>query len=193
MIATLEGTLEHRGTDWAIIKVGGVGFQVHISGSTLKKLGVIGDRVSLHTYLHLKEDNILLYGFTSGEELSLFKNLISVSGVGPKTALSLLSALDPEQLVMAIASGNIGIISQAPGVGKKVASRLVLELKGKLEKEWGEVALPLAVEDTDAVAALTSLGYSIREATQAISSLPDLTKLSLEEKVKLALQKLAER
>ena len=193
MIATLEGTLEYRGTDLVIINVGGIGFQVYTPSSTSSKLGATGDKVSLYTHLHMREDNVSLYGFASSEELALFKNLISVSGVGPKVALALLSALNPEQLAMAITSGNIDLISQVPGVGKKMANRLVVELKGKLEREWKEAALPLAPENTDAIAALTSLGYSLREATQAVSNLPDSKELSLEEKVRLALQQLAER
>jgi len=191
MIATLEGTLEYRGVDSVIINVGGIGFQVHVPGSTLSQLGAIKDKVSLYTHLHLREDNVSLYGFASEEELALFKYLISVSGSGPKTALALLSALNPEQLAMAITSGNVDIISQVPGIGRKMASRLVVELKGKLEREWKGALLPLAAEDADAIAALTNLGYSLREATQAVSSLPDSAGLSLEEKVKLALQQLA--
>ncbi len=193
MIAAIEGILEYFGVDSIIVKVGGIGIQVYVPSSSLSKLGAAGDNVSLYTHLHLREDNISLYGFTSSEELALFKNLISVSGVGPKVALSLLSSLAIEQLAMAITSGNAELISQAPGIGKKVASRIVIELRGKLEKEWKEAALPLAPEDADAIAALTSLGYSLREATQAISSLPNSSELSLEEKVKLALQQLAER
>jgi len=116
MIATLEGTLEYRGVDSVIINVGGIGFQVHVPGSTLSQLGAINDKVSLYTHLHLREDNVSLYGFASEEELALFKNLISVSGIGPKAALALLSASNPEQLAMAIASGNVDVISQVPGI-----------------------------------------------------------------------------
>jgi len=192
MIATLEGTLEYRGVDSVIINVGGIGFQVHVPGSTLSQLGAINDKVSLYTHLHLREDNVSLYGFASEEELALFKNLISVSGIGPKAALALLSASNPEQLAMAIASGNVDVISQVPGIGKKIAGRLVVELKGKLEREWKKGAvLPLAAENTDAITALINLGYSLREATQAVSNLPDSSELTLEEKVKMALQQLA--
>jgi Holliday junction DNA helicase RuvA len=190
MIATLEGILEYRGNDSIILNVGGIGFQVYVSGSTLSQLGTVKGKVSLYTHLHLREDNVSLYGFASGEELALFQNLISVSGIGPKAALGLLSALKPEQLVMAISSGNIDLISQAPGIGKKIASRLVVELRGKLEKEWKDIALPLAPESVDAIAALTGLGYSLTEATNAISKLPDSEELSLEEKIKMALQQM---
>jgi Holliday junction DNA helicase RuvA len=191
MIATLEGILEYRGNDSIIINVGGIGFRVYVPSSTLSRLGAVKGKVSLYTHLHVREDNISLYGFASSEELALFKNLISVSGIGSKLALALLSALNPEQLVVAITSGDIDLLSQTPGIGKKIASRLVVELKGKLEKEWKEVALPLAPESADVIAALTGLGYSLAEATKAISKLPDAEKLSLEEKIKMALQQMA--
>ncbi len=193
MIATLEGILEYRGIGSVIINVGGVGFQVHVPSSALSQLGETNNKVFLYTHFHVVEGNISLYGFISSEELALFKNLISVSGVGPKVALALLSTLNTEQLVMAISSGNIELISQVPGIGKKMASRLVVELRGNLAKELREAALPLAPESADAVTALTSLGYSLREAVQAISSLPSSSELSLEEKVKMALQQLAGR
>jgi Holliday junction DNA helicase RuvA len=191
MIATLEGILEYRGNDSVIINVGGIGFRVYVSGSTLGQLGAVKGKVSLYTHLHVREDNVSLYGFASSEELTLFKNLISVSGVGSKVALALLSALNPEQLVMAITSGDIDLVSQAPGIGKKIAGRLVVELRGKLEKEWKETALPLAPGSADVIAALTGLGYSLTEATKAIIRLPDSEELSLEEKIKMALQQMA--
>jgi len=193
MIATLEGILEYRGIGSVTISVGGIGFQVYVPSSALSQLGEINNKVFLYTHLHVVEGNISLYGFTSIEELALFKNFISISGVGPKVALALLSALNTEQLVMAITSGNIELISQVPGIGKKMASRLVIELRGKLEKGLKDAALPLAPESADAVAALTSLGYSLREAIQAISRLPASPELSLEEKVKMALQQLTTR
>jgi len=191
MIATLEGMLEHRGIDSIIINVGGIGLQVYVPGSTLSHLETTNGKVSLYTHLYLKEDNVSLYGFASSEELALFKNFISVSGIGPKVALSLLSALNPEQLVMAITSGNVGLISQVPGIGKKVASRLVTELSSKLAKEWKEITLPVTPEGDDVIAALTSLGYPLKEATKATYSLPVSGELSLEEKIKIALQHIA--
>lgn len=191
MIATLKGTLEYRGVNSVIINVSGIGFQVYVPGSTLSQLGTIDNKVSLYTHLHLREDNASLYGFATEAELALFRNLISVSGIGPKAALGLLSAMDPQQLVIAITSDNSDFISQAPGIGKKMAKRIVVELKSKLEKEWEGAALPLAAENADVVAALTSLGYSVREASQAVCNLPVSSELSLEEKVKQALQQLA--
>jgi Holliday junction DNA helicase RuvA len=192
MIVALEGTLEHRGIDSAVVKIGPLSLQVYIPGSTLSRLGAVGDKVHLHTHLYAREDNIAIYGFSSTEELALFQNLISVSGIGPKAALAFLSTFSVEQLASAIISENIDLLTQVPGIGKKIAGRVVLELKGKLEKGWeGAITPALTREDADVVAALTSLGYSLREATQAVSNLPASQDMDLEEKVKLALSQLA--
>ena len=191
MIATLEGILDYRGIDSVIINVGGIGFQVFVSTSTLSQLGAVNDKVSLYTHLRMREDNVALYGFASTEELTLFRHLISVSGVGPKLAMALLSALSPKQLVTAIAGGSVDIISQVSGVGKKMAGRLIVELRGKLEKQWEGSVLPMALEDADVVAALTALGYSVREAARVASNLPASGEMSLQDKVKAALQQLA--
>jgi Holliday junction DNA helicase RuvA len=194
MIVALEGMLESKGVDFAVVKVGSMSLEVRVPTSTLNRLGVVGDKVYLYTHLYFREDNIAIYGFASAEEMGLFKHLIAVSGIGPKAALGLLSVLNPDQLASAIIGGNLDLISQVPGIGKKTAGRIVLELKGKLEKGWVEAVAPTLVqEDADVVAALTSLGYSLREATQAVSSLPASENLDLEEKVRLALQQLAKR
>lgn len=190
MIAGLEGKLQSRSTDGAIIKVGGVSLQVYMPASTLSTLGAIGEAVHLHTHLHLREDNVALYGFATAEELELFRTLIGVSGVGPKVALAILSALNPGQLALAIASGNVDLLSSVPGVGPKMAGRLALELKGKLE---GIMVGAPAEGDAEVVAALTGLGYSSSEAASALASLPDSAGLSVEEKIKLALQYFASR
>ena len=192
MIIALEGTLERRGIDSAVVKIGPLSLQVYIPGSTLSRLGAVGDKVHLHTHLYVREDNIAIYGFSSTEELALFQNLISVSGIGPKAALAFLSTFSVEQLASAIISGNVDLLTQVPGIGKKIAGRVVLELKGKLEKGWEGVITPvLTREDADVVAALISLGYSLREATQAVANLPASEDMNLEEKVKLALSQLA--
>ncbi len=189
MIAGLRGKLESLGSDWAIIDVGGVSFQVYMPTSTLSTLGTIGEEVKLHTHLHLREDNAALYGFASADELGLFQTLISVSGLGPKLALAMLSAMSVEQLTMAIATGSSDMLTVVPGVGKKVANRLILELKEKIGAGWITTpAAQLAQENTDVLAALTSLGYSVSEATRAVATLPPSSDLSLEEKIKLALQ-----
>lgn len=188
MIASLKGKLESLGSDWAVIDVGGIGFQVFVPTPTLSTLGSGSREVKLYTHLHLREDNATIYGFATTEELGLFKTLINVSGLGPKLALSMLSAMDIEQLTMAIATGNAELLTEIPGVGKKIASRLVLELKDKIAISL--VTAPVAAmaqENTDVLAALTALGYSASEATRALASLPRDQELSLEERVKLAL------
>jgi len=187
MIAGLQGKLQTIGSNWAIINVGGISFQVYMPTSTLSTLGAIGEEVELYTHLHLREDNATLYGFTTAEELGLFQTVTTVSGVGPKLALAMLSAMSVEKLTMAIATGSTDLLSEIPGIGKKMASRLILELKGKLAAGWLAPA-GLAEENADVLAALTSLGYSVREATGAIAALPPDQKLSLEERIKLALQ-----
>jgi len=189
MIAGLHGKLESLGNNWAIINVGGISFQVYMPTSTLSTLGAIGKEVKLHTYLHLREDNAALYGFASTEELGLFQNLISVSGIGPKLALAALSAMNIEKLTMAIVTGSVDLLTEIPGIGKKTANRLILELKDKLGAGWITTpGVQLAEENAEVLAALTSLGYSVTEATRAVASLPPASELSLEEKVKLALQ-----
>jgi Holliday junction DNA helicase RuvA len=192
MIAGLDGTLEQLNLDSAIIKVSGVSFQVYTPASTLCQLGSIGERVRLHTYLHWKEDSTALYGFTTSQELDLFKMLITVSGVGPKSALSMLSRLTPDDLASAILSSNVDLITQAPGIGKKTASRVILELKGKLEKGWGGVVSRYPTTDNaDIVTALTNLGYSTADATRAAATVPGTEDLTLEDKIRLALRHLA--
>jgi len=188
MIASLHGKLESLGGDWAVINVNGVGFQVYMPTSTLSTLGTIGKEVHLYTHLVLREDSITLYGFSTTEELELFQILIGVSGLGPRLALAVLSAMSVEQASMAIATGSVDLLTVIPGIGKKMAARMVLELKDKIGA--GLIAAPaaqLAQENTDVITALTSLGYSVSEASRAVATLPPSSDLSLEEKVKLAL------
>jgi len=192
MIAGLDGTLEQLNSDSAIIRVGGVSFQVYTPASTLGQLGSLGDRVRLHTHLHWKEDSTALYGFATSQELDLFKMLIAVSGVGPKSALSVLSTLKPDDLVSAILGSNADLIAQAPGIGKKTASRVILDLKEKLEKGWGGmVSICPTGDNADMIAALTNLGYSMADASRAAAAVPSSEDLTLEDKIRLALRNLA--
>ena len=189
MIASLHGKLESLGGDWAVINVNGIGFQVYMPTSTLSTLGTIGKEVHLQTYLVMREDSATLYGFATAEELELFELLIGVSGLGPRLALAVLSAMSVEQASMAIATGSTDLLTAIPGIGKKMAERLVVELKDKIGA--GLIAAPttqLAQENAEVIAALTSLGYSVSEASRAVATLPPSSDLSLEEKVKLALQ-----
>ena len=188
MIASLHGRLESMSGDGVVLNVGGIGFQVYLPTSTLSSLGNIGEEVSLHTHLHLREDSVTLYGFASADELRLFQTLLSVSGLGPRLALAMLSAMSLEQLTMAVATGSTDLLTSIPGIGKKVADRLVLELKDKVAAGWVTTpAAQLAEENTDVLTALVSLGYSASEASRAVASLPVSSELSLEEKIKQAL------
>lgn len=189
MIASLTGKIDTINTDSAIINVGGVGFRVSMPTSDLSTLGKPGKEIKVFTHTHVREDNISLFGFTSQDGLWLFETLITVTGLGPKIALSLLSSLTPEQLTMAIASGSTDLLEMVKGIGKKVASRIVLELKEKIGA--GLAISPtdhVSEENADVLGALTSLGYSAAEAVKAVSSLPSDSKLKLEDKIKLALQ-----
>lgn len=192
MIAGLHGTLESRGSNWAIIKVGGISLQVYMPASTLNTLGPIGNEVHLHTHLHVREESLALYGFASQQELELFQMLIGVTGVGPKASLTMLSAMNANDLALAIATGNVDLLTQVPGIGKKIASRLILELKGKLESIWVGAAVS-AEGNAEVIAALVSLGYSPSEAAAAIAAIPDSPDLTTEDKIRLALQHFAAR
>ncbi len=189
MIASLHGRLESLSGDGVVLNVGGIGFQVYLPTSTLSSLGNIGEEVSLHTHLHLREDSVTLYGFASADELRFFQTLLGVSGLGPRLALAMLSAMSLEQLTMAVATGSTDLLTSVPGIGRKVADRLVLELKDKIAAGWVTTpAAQLAEANTDVLAALTSLGYSVAEATRAVATLPPSSDLTLEERLKLALQ-----
>jgi Holliday junction DNA helicase RuvA len=189
MIASLSGRLESVSGDGAIINVGGVGFKVSMPTTALSALGTPGKEVKVFTHLHVREDNLSLYGFASAEELWLFETLLGVTGLGPKLALSMLSTLSPEQITMAIATGSTDMLDMIPGIGKKVAHRIVLELKEKIGAGWiAAPATQIAQENTDVLAALTSLGYSAAEAVKAVAALPADQDLNLEEKIKQALQ-----
>ena len=194
MIAGVNGKLESMGSGWAIINVGGISFRIYMSTTTMSMLGAIGNKVHLHTHLHLREDNVTLYGFASADELSLFQILIGVSGIGPKLALSMLSAMSAEQLAIAIATGSTNLLTDIPGIGKRTADRIILELKDKIGAGWVTTpAVELAQENAEVVDALTSLGYSLSEASRAVATLPHPSNLSLEEKIKLVLQYFASK
>lgn len=189
MIAGVKGIIESIGSNWVILDVGGVAFQVFLPTSTLSNLSVVGRPARLHTHLHVREDNLTLYGFGSARELSLFETLITVKGIGPKLGLAMLSAMDAEQLATAIAAGDANMLTAVPGIGQKTANRIILELKDKIGGTWMLTQdLESVQRNSEVVAALTSLGYSVVEATRAVAALPSSSQLSLEDKIKLALK-----
>ncbi len=185
MITGIEGKLQTKTANGAIIKVGGISLAVQMPASALSTLGNIGDKVQIFTHLQLREDSIALYGFATAEELDTFRILLSITGVGPKVALSVLSAMNPGQLALAISSGNADMLCHIPGVGKKTASRLLLELKDKIA---GIAVGTPTTEGNELTAALLGLGYSPSEVTSAISALPNSPGLTIEDKIRLALQ-----
>jgi Holliday junction DNA helicase RuvA len=188
LISRLKGVVEDRGPDWLLIDVGGVGFMALCPTGTIVKAKV-GEPITLHTHLAVREDDLSLFGFATAHEQRLFKLLTSVSGVGPKVGLALLSIMNADELSFAIASGNAASLARAQGVGQKLASRVVLELRGKLTSD-AHVSVP-GVESEDVVAALMALGYSQAEAMDAVSRSEMPADAPLEERVRLALGQFA--
>jgi len=186
VIAGIEGILEAYGVDYVIIKVGGISFQVYVPSPA--SVGSIGERVKLHTSLQLKENFIGIYGFASTEELELFEMLIAVNGIGPKAGLSMLATMNPDQLSLDIVSGDAAALTETPGIGPKIAKRVVLELKDKMANWQSTIAAVGTSDNSEALAALKSLGYTASEALSAMASVPDYNDLGLEDKIKSALQ-----
>jgi Holliday junction DNA helicase RuvA len=175
MIARLTGTLEDFGADWAVIDVGGVGYLVHCSAKTLGALGIRGDRVVIHTELQVSENDMRLIGFASAAEREWFRLLTGVQGVGSKMALAVLSALAIEDLQRACAGGDAAMVARAQGVGPKLASRIVNELKDKagglagVAGAVGAVVAPAGSASADAVSALQNLGFKPQVASAAVA------------------------
>jgi Holliday junction DNA helicase RuvA len=192
MIAALKGRIERKLDDAALIDVGGVVYRVNTSLVTLEEIGDAGDSVRVFTHLYVREDQLTLYGFASMEELRLFETLIGVSGVGPRLALAILSRVRPEALEAAINGENAELLATVPGVGRKTASRLILELRGKLVPAAGVLLGVPSQEDAEVVAALRSLGYTTAEAHGALGRVPRDADLTVEDRVVAALRELAE-
>ena len=194
MIYSVKGELIHKEPSMAVIECGGVGYACRTTYSTLSQLGSIGTTVKLQTYLYVREDNVELFGFATAQELNCFKMLISVSGVGPKAGLAILSDTSPEQFALAIATGDSKAFTKTKGVGPKLAQRIVLELKDKIAKEQ----ITLGVSDMnfepiisggnsgEAISALVVLGYYQSEAASVVAKLDQ--SLSAPEMIRLALQ-----
>ena len=191
LISYVKGTLESVGPDWADVSVGGVAFRLSVPGSTAERLAELGAEVKLFTSLQVREDSLTLYGFAAEEERLTFDVLIGINGVGPRVALNVLSRFTPASLAAAVSAGDAGAFTGVPGVGKKTASRILLELKGKLEGDW---AVPVAaIGQGEVLDALTALGYSAAEAREAVSALPRGDSMPLEDKLRLALQRMGSR
>lgn len=201
MIAYINGIIEYIEEDNVVLDVNGIGYNVNISGSTAARLPGIGMQAKLYTYTCVREDAFLLYGFLTRDELRLFKLCLTVSGIGPKGGLALLSALDADSLRFAILSGDVKAISKAPGIGKRTAERLILELKGKISVEdteigaeaasyGGNIASVDSEQKREAVEALVSLGYGQAEALKAVNSIEGVESMDSGAVLKAALKKM---
>lgn len=179
MIAFIKGVIASKTRDSIILESSGIGYSVSMSASSISCLPDLGEEIQIHTYLQVREDAFSLFGFLTLAEKQLFLQLISVSSIGPKVALSALSLYSPEDLIAYVISQDIEAISQIPGVGKKTASRIVLELKGSLDKQIIEESLGKGSLKSDAQQmaneALLSMGFTSQEVTLALKDAPSLS------------------
>ncbi|MGA7181566.1 MAG: Holliday junction branch migration protein RuvA [Thiobacillaceae bacterium] len=189
MIGRIAGTLIEKHPPKIVVDVGGVGYELDVSMTTFYNLPPIGDKVALHTQLVIREDAHLLFGFGSETERRAFRELVKVSGIGAKTALSVLSGLSVDDLALAVAAQETGRLVKVPGIGKKTAERLMLELKGKLDFATVSLAGTRARASDDVRQALLALGYNDREADAAIKQLPG--DLAVSEAIRQALKLLS--
>ena len=193
MIVGVRGTLAATGPDWVHVTVGGVTLQVFVPSNAIAALGPTGSPVSLNTLLRIREEQPILYGFPDDASAQLFTLLTGVSGVGPRLALALLGLMDSGSLQMAVASGDAGALSAAPGVGRRIANRIILELRGKVDEIEGSTGTGFSDDNGEVLAALSALGYSASEARAAVDAIPEPAGLSVEDKIRLALQQFAQR
>ncbi len=198
MIYSVNGELVHKDLELAVIECGGVGYACRTTFSTLSEIGNVGSVVKLLTYMNVREDCVELFGFATSSELNCFKMLLSVTGVGPKAALAILSDTTPEKFALTVATGDTKQITKTKGVGPKLASRIILELKDKIVKEQQTLGCDTNLDfsqtitgsnTNEAISALVVLGYSQSEATKVVAKLDE--SLSVEELIKQGLKNLA--
>ena len=206
MLAYIKGELAIKARGYVVIDVGGLGYKVFMSEVAMENIGKIGDTVKVHTYYRVMEDDISIFGFNTGEELRLFELLISVSGVGAKTAIAMLGSISPSDFAIAIIYDDINTLKKLPGIGAKTAQRIVLELKDKLKKEQTIEEISASVNNTssikksiakdakieEAITALQVLGYNSKEIDTAMERI-DKEGLSVEELIKAGLKELAKK
>ena len=197
MFAYIKGSLVQKSNNYVVIDVGGIGYKIFMATKAIETLGEIGKVVKVHTHYYVREDNISLYGFNTNEELRMFELLLQVSGIGAKSAIAMLSEISPSSFALAVISDDISQLVKIPGIGKKTAARIVLELKDKLKTEEAitkteEVKLSITNEEetSEAIAALQVLGYTKREIEKALENV-DTKNLQLEEIIKQGLKNLA--
>ena len=199
MLAYIKGKLEMKLVDYVVIDINGLGYKVFMSEASMDKLGQIGDIVKVHTFYRVREDDISIFGFNTYEELRMFELLISVSGVGAKTAVAMLACISPSEFAMAVISNDITKLVQIPGIGKKSAERIILELKDKLKKDENiskqakEEIKEVITENQnieEAMTALQVLGYTRREIEKSFEKI-EKNNLTLEELIKKGLSALS--
>lgn len=198
MYAYIKGELVEINPDHIVIETGGIGYQIFITGQTFSCLPALGEEMKVYTYLYLREDAMMLYGFLTKDDLELFKLLISVSGIGPKGGLAVLSVLSADDLRFAVLSEDARAIAKAPGIGAKTAQRVILELKDKfsLEEAFEKKTEHVQMKESegnhqiknDAVLALTALGYSQTESLKAVSAVEITDTMDVESVLKAALK-----
>ena len=182
----MSGAVSATGPDWVDVAVGGVTLRISAPGAAVSGAGRVGDAVTLYTSLQVREDSLSLFGFSTEDERQTFETLLGVGGIGPRLALAMLDRFSPPALAQAIEDGDTRALSTVPGVGRRTASRIVLELKGKLDIDFGDAA---ASPDSDLVDALAALGYGDAEAREALSGTDAAA--SDEDRIRAALERLA--
>lgn len=203
MLAYIKGSLEIKTTGYVVIETNGIGYKVFMSETAIDRLGNVGTEVKVHTYMRVREDDVSIFGFNTNEELRMFELLLSVSGIGAKSAITILSNIEPSSFALAVITNDIATLKKLPGIGVKSAQRLVLELKDKIKTEEAIAKTNTSdtlhklqtaiVEDekvSEAMSALQVLGYSKKEIEQAMEKL-DTTELSVEDIIRKGLNNLA--
>lgn len=194
MFAYIKGSLEEKGSDYVVIDVQGVGYKIFMPSTSIQRLGELEDIVKVHTYLQVREDDMSLFGFTSKDELHLFELLISVSGIGAKSANTILANISPSKLALAVITNDVKELTKLPGIGSKSAQRMILELKDKLKTDDTiidnneEIGSIVSSDNNmqEAISALQVLGYPAKDAAKAVTSV-NTEGLNVEEIIKKAL------
>ena len=194
MYAYIKGNLDTKTNSYVIIETGGIGYKIFMALKAIQSLGEVGNSVKVYTHYYVREDNISLYGFTSNEELRMFELLLSVSGIGAKSAIAMLSQISPSSFALAVISNDVSKLVKIPGIGNKTAARIILELKDKLKTEEAisaseeiEVAIKEDSKNGEIIAALQVLGYTRKEIDKVLEKI-DMESTGIEDAIKQALK-----
>ena len=197
MFAYIKGSLEMKSSNYIVVDINGLGYKIFMSQSNIESIGEINDIVKVFTYVKVREDDISIFGFKTQEELKMFELLISVSGVGAKSALVMLSCIEPSDFAIAVISNDVKVLTKVPGIGNKSAQRIILELKDKLKEEQLEENSSKKTKDNseninEAISGLMVLGYSKKDIEKAFEHL-DIDNLSIEDLIKKGLILLSQK